>query len=95
MSEYSIVATLKVIIEDEKIRNTIFKAILPEIKVSVSPRVKVYCKCDDESLLLTFQAVDLTSLRAVMNSFLRLMYSVENNLIIATIGNSNKVSYHK
>ena len=82
MSKYNVVATIRITVEDEKVKDAIFKALLPEVRVPVSSRAKVYCESVNKSLLLVFRAIDLTSLRAVVNSFLRLIYSIEGVLAV-------------
>jgi len=74
--------TIKIDMNNEKMTETLYKALLPETKVAASLRVRVTCERTNKSLLLVFHATDLISLRAAANSFLRLMYSIEKTLAV-------------
>jgi len=63
-------ATVTLTFSSPKDVETIFNALNPETKSIATSRTSTSIKRTDNSILLTFDAYDLTSLRAAMNSYL-------------------------
>lgn len=71
---------LKVSIEleftDKKIANTVYNAILPEIRNPPSKRAVVELNLKDNKISLNISTTTISSLRAAINSYLRWIYSI-------------------
>ena len=80
MSSYNLIATLMIRIEDKKLRKALYDALLPDIKTPASLKIAIEIEESDNSLLLKFRTKDLSGLRAAINSFLRLAYSIKTSL---------------
>lgn len=85
MSDYRVKANIKIFVKDEQFRKTLYLALLPDINSIVSDRIKVDIRLTEDSILLLFQAKDLISLRALVNSIFRLIYSIETSLNVASM----------
>jgi tRNA threonylcarbamoyladenosine modification (KEOPS) complex Pcc1 subunit len=66
-------AVIRLNFSSEKQLKVVLEALKPEIETSTTPRSKVDLKAEGHSLVLEFEATDTSSLRAAMNSYLRLI----------------------
>jgi tRNA threonylcarbamoyladenosine modification (KEOPS) complex Pcc1 subunit len=66
----SATATVHLIFPKKEQLSAVFEALEPETRASVVSRSKVKMKIKGETLTLTFEARDTTSLRAALNSYL-------------------------
>jgi tRNA threonylcarbamoyladenosine modification (KEOPS) complex Pcc1 subunit len=75
-------ASLLLRLDDVNAAETVRSAILPEILGFQSPRSEVSLKLVSENLLLEIKAYDISSLRAVLNSYLRWIQCAEETIRI-------------
>ncbi len=75
-------ASLLLRLGDANTAETVRSALLPEILGFQSPRSEVSLELICESLLLEIRADDVSSLRAVLNSYLRLIQCAEETIRI-------------
>ena len=75
-------ASLLLQLEDTNTAEIIRSALLPEILSFQSPRSEVSLECIRESLLLEIRTDDVSSLRAVLNSYLRWIQCAEETMRI-------------
>jgi len=66
----------------------IYKAISPEVRDRISKRIEVNARDEDKSLIIEVQAEDITSLRAAVNSYLRILAA-----LIRTLGELHAERY--
>jgi tRNA threonylcarbamoyladenosine modification (KEOPS) complex Pcc1 subunit len=75
-------ASLLLRLGDANTAETVRSALLPEILGFQSPRSEVSLELICESLLLEIRTDDVSSLRAVLNSYLRLIQCAEETIRI-------------
>jgi len=78
--EPRLAARLEVHVEDERAKVALLRALLPDVATPASPRVRASLRAEGDALVLEIEASDLSGLRAAVNSYLRLMHSVDTSL---------------
>jgi tRNA threonylcarbamoyladenosine modification (KEOPS) complex Pcc1 subunit len=73
--------------DNPQMLHAIEQALAPEEKSAPTDRVVSSLERTDSTIRLQFNAVDLVSLRAAVNSYLRLITSIQN--VLEVILNSN------
>lgn len=63
-----------------KVRDVVYRALMPEVEKPVSGRSKVELVKEDSCLVLNVEAKDTVALRAALNSYLRWINSLTNIL---------------
>lgn len=70
--------TIRIRYPSEREAEVTYRAIQPETKVMLRYRTKVNVLRDGEYLILTFEAKDVTALRASINSYLSWIIALKN-----------------
>ncbi len=78
-SNEKIKANIKIYVDDDKFRESLVRALIPDTLTVETNRVKVNLIEDktEKAITLIFEAKDLVGFRAIVNSFLRLIYTIE------------------
>jgi len=80
----SIEAYLNMCLDDKRILESMYKALIPEIESKPSKeRGKVYLSVEDNCIVLKIIARDISSLRAILNGYLYLVHALSNTIDIA------------
>jgi tRNA threonylcarbamoyladenosine modification (KEOPS) complex Pcc1 subunit len=66
-------AVIRLNFSSKKSLNVVLGALKPETETSSTSRSKVGMKTEGQTLILDFRATDTSALRAVINSYLRLI----------------------
>lgn len=74
--------------DNPRMLHAIEQALAPEEKSTPTDRVISSLKRTDTTIRLQFNAFDLVSLRAAVNSYLRLIISIQN--VLETVLDSNR-----
>ena len=72
--------TVQIEFDDPQMLNATEQALAPEEKSTPTDRVVSYLERTDTAIRIKFNALDLVSLRAAVNSYLRLIISIQNVL---------------
>ncbi len=77
-------AYLNICLNDRKVLESIYKALIPEVKSKPSKeRGEVYLSIENECIMLKIIARDISSLRAMLNGYLYLVHALSNTIDIA------------
>ncbi len=80
----SIEAYLNICLNDRKILESMYKALIPEVESKPSKeRGEVYLSIRDNCIVLKIIARDISSLRAILNGYLYLVHTISNTIDIA------------
>lgn len=77
-----IACTIQIEFHDPQILHATKQALVPEEIATPTNRVVTHIKCTNTSILLHFNAFDLVSLRAAVNSYLRWLFGIRSVLKI-------------
>lgn len=90
MSKLKYKAKITIDVRSLKFADTIFKALKPETNVVNNKRHKIQIDCKEEVLTLIFEAISISKLRALINSYLRWVITTRNTIeVIVKAKNKN------
>jgi len=83
-------AKIAINVQSRKFADTIFKVLKPETSIDNSKRHKIQIECTEEVLTVIFEAISISKLRALINSYLRWIITTRNTIkVIVEAENKN------